>query len=92
MKKALDPAIVARIVGDYRAGMSSIAVGDKWGVSSTSVLRYARDAGVIRSHAKARDAARGRRERAAARAHEAEVALTGGRWVRVGLIHKWEAA
>lgn len=91
MKPPIDPKTRAIVLADYVAGMSSISVAQKWGISSSAVLRYAREAGVIRSHAKAKALAKTRRATAEARALEAEVALTGGHWTPgVAGIQRWQ--
>lgn len=91
MKPPTSPEIVAAIIADYTAGMSSPTTAAKWGVSSNTVLRYARDAGVIRSTVAARAVAKQRRELEAKQKHEGEHALVGGRWVQDGLVQRWVA-
>lgn len=88
MSNKTPPAKVARIVEDYAKGMSLAATARKHKVSEATAHRYVKAAGVSRtlSEAKALEyaALRGRL------AVENEVELTGGRWVRDGLIERWQ--
>lgn len=99
MKKPITAAKKARIVADYVDGMSSIAVGRKYRISSNTVLRYVHAAGVVRSHeeAKSRQGALKAAAKAAEERRLAEIAaqeyaeseLSGGKWVRDGLVYRW---
>lgn len=70
----------AAMVAAYDAGMTVRQVADKWGFAASSVNRYIRKA-----HGKT--PSKVRREQ-----REEEFALTGGRWVRDGLVQRWEWA
>lgn len=89
MKPPTPPETVAAIIADYAAGISTTAAAVKYGISSASAHRYVAAAGINRSHAEAKDRAKQRAKQRARREREKESALTGGRWVRVGLVHRW---
>ena len=83
----ISPSKVSRIVADYASGMSLAATARKHKVAEATAHRYVKAAGVSRtlSEAKAVEYAA---LRGASGNDEAE--LTGGRWVRVGLVERWQ--
>lgn len=80
----------AALLADYAAGMSQHAAAKKYGVAKSTVHNWVTAAGISRTLSEAKDAelAELRAEKAAKA--EAEVALTGGRWVRDGLVMRWQ--
>jgi hypothetical protein len=70
-------------VADYADGMSSKQVADKYGLADSTVLRYVTHEGINRSLSAAKNIERRKRE--------AELALTGGRWVNVRGVMRWQA-
>lgn len=97
--------VIAAIVADYVAGMPTIEIAARHGVSDKTVNRHTLKAGVRASREVARERPRtyckrcGKSCRAAThtclaciRADQdcAEAELKGGRWVRRGLVHVWE--
>lgn len=84
------PDVRAALLADYEAGMSQHAAAKKHGVAKSTAHGWVKEAGISRSLSEAKDVElSGLRARKAADA-EAEVALTGGRWVRRGLVMRWE--
>lgn len=98
--KRISDTVKAGLVADYKAGMSSVGVSRKWGVSTTAALRLIRAAGVGRTHAESKARQRELREaaqkaedsrRAAEVAsEEADNALIWGHWTPRGLIQVWQ--
>lgn len=82
----------AALLADYAAGMSQTEAGRKHGVAKATVHNWVKAAGISRSLTEAKALEfRDLRARKAAEAarEEAEAALEGGEWVRVGLIWHW---
>jgi len=75
----IDAETRAKAVEMYASGMAAIWVAEELGLSDSSVLRFARAARVPIRHGHGDYAA----------ITEAEVALTGGRWVNVRGVQRW---
>lgn len=69
-------------VADYADGMSTKQVAAKYGITDSTVHRYVTRAGIARSLSAAKDIERRRREE--------ELALTGGQWVNVRGVKRWQ--
>lgn len=82
-----DPQVRAAVLADYAAGMSQKLAGQTHGVSESTVSGWVRAAGISRTY---RETIRERRKRKKADT-EAELALTGGRWVLdpVRRVQRW---
>ena len=75
------PETVVAVLASYASGLSMRRVAELHAVAESTVCKWVQDAGISRSPARAADL---RRERV-----DAELALTGGRWVSVRGVHRW---
>lgn len=85
------------VVADYREGIHVKAIARNHGVSVETVRTWARMAGINRCggdyHGRCRSCAAPRARRSGfCRPCEAEIPLTGGRWIGRGGIVVWERA
>lgn len=67
----------------YAAGASMKVTAEMHRVAESTVCNWVKRAGIGRTHSIARERAKARRE--------ADFALTGGRWVNVRGVQRWEA-
>lgn len=86
--KAYPPELKAAVLAAYAAGATAADVAEEYGIGANTVLTWTGAAGITRPVG-----ARRRKPRKPARPRKVDdIALTGGRWVRRGLVSYWEAA
>ena len=78
----IDDTTRAKAVGMYASGMPSTHVAEDLGISDQSVIRWVKAAGVkVRPRSTHGDYTK---------LSDTDAALTGGRWVRSGLLWHWQ--